>query len=282
MTYIDYRKAFDSIPHSYLLEILETYKIDPILINSMQKTMERWTTVLHISDGIQTIQSKEITIKKGIFQGDSLSALWFCVCLNPLSQMLKNTEKGYKLKYTAHRRYDAVIVNHLLYMDDLKLYANSTEQMQQLLEITKTFSQDICMRFGIDKCKAVQLWKGKLINTEGYRISEEEIRNDLTENLSYKYLDFHQLRGIKHTEIKEKLTTVFEKRLRIICKSYLNTANKIKAINTYAIPILTYSFGIISWSNTDLKSLERLVRKTLTNHSMHHPKSAVESPYRNI
>jgi len=99
MTYINYRKAFDSIPHSYLLERVEIYKIDPILINFMKKDMERWTTVLHI----QTIQSKEITIKKGIFQGDSLSALWFCVCLNPLSQMLKNTEKGYKLKYATHR-----------------------------------------------------------------------------------------------------------------------------------------------------------------------------------
>jgi hypothetical protein len=182
------------------------------------------------TDGIQTIQSKEITIKKGIFQGDSLSAIWFCVCLNPLSQMLKNTEKGSKLKYTTNRRHDAVTVNHLSYMDDLKLYANSTDQMQQLLEITKTFSQDTCMSFGIDKCKAVQLWKGKLINTEGYHTSKEEIINDLTENQSYKYLSFHQLRGIKHTEIKEKLT-MFEKRLRIICKSYLNMANKIKAIN---------------------------------------------------
>jgi hypothetical protein len=147
--------------------------------------------------------------------------------------------------------------------------------MQQLLEITKTFSQDICMSLGIDKCKAVQLQKGKLINTEGYHISEEEITNDLTENQSYKYLGFHQLRGIKHTEIQEKLTAMLEKRLRIICKSYLNTANKIKAINMYAIPILTYSFGIISWSNTDLESLERLVRKTLTNHRKLHPKSAV-------
>jgi hypothetical protein len=131
------------------------------------------------------------------------------------------------------------------------------------------------MSFGIDKCKAVQLRKGKLIDTEGYHISEEEIINDLTENQSYKYLGFQQLRGIKHTEIKEKLTTVFQKRLRIICKSYLNTANKVKAINTYAILILTYSFGIISWSNTDLESLEQLVRKTLTNHCKRHPKSAV-------
>jgi hypothetical protein len=99
-------------------------------------------------------------------------------------------------------------------MDDLKLYANSTEQMQQLLEITKTFSQDVCMSFGIEKCKAVQLRKGKLINTERYHISEEEIRNELTENQSYKCLGFHQLRSIKHTEIKEKFTTVFEKKIK--------------------------------------------------------------------
>jgi hypothetical protein len=53
-------------------------------------------------------------------------------------------------------------------------------------------------------------------------------------------------------------------------------ANKIKAINMYAIPILTYSFGIISWSVMDLESLEQLVQKTLTNHCVCHPKSAVE------
>jgi hypothetical protein len=34
----------------------------------MQKATERWTTVLHISDGIQTIQSKEIT-KQESFRG---------------------------------------------------------------------------------------------------------------------------------------------------------------------------------------------------------------------
>jgi hypothetical protein len=76
MTYIDYRKEFDTIPHSYILEILEIHKIDPILINFMKKAMESWTTVLHISDGIQTTQSKVITITKGIFQGDFLSAMW--------------------------------------------------------------------------------------------------------------------------------------------------------------------------------------------------------------
>jgi hypothetical protein len=35
----------------------------------MKKAMEKWTAVLHISDGTQTIQSKEITIKKESFRG---------------------------------------------------------------------------------------------------------------------------------------------------------------------------------------------------------------------
>jgi len=33
----------------------------------------------------------------------------------------------------------------------------------------------------------------------------------------------------------------------------------IKAINTYAIPVLTYSFGVIKWSISDIQDVERCV-----------------------
>jgi hypothetical protein len=32
--------------------------------------------------------------------------------------------------------------------------------------------------------------------------------------------------------------------------------NKIKAINTYATPVLTFSFGIVKWTSTDLENLQ--------------------------
>jgi hypothetical protein len=50
----------------------------------------------------------------------------------------------------------------------------------------------------------------------------------------------------------------------------------IAAINTYAVPVLAYSFGIIKWTQTDIHALEILTRTTLTKHRMHHPKSAIE------
>jgi hypothetical protein len=41
-------------------------------------------------------------------------------------------------------------LNHLLYMDDIKLYASKKNHILSLLTITENFSNDIGMSFGID------------------------------------------------------------------------------------------------------------------------------------
>ena len=47
-------------------------------------------------------------------------------------------------------------------MDDLKLYSGTENNMQQLVDITSTFSTDIAMEFGLDKCATINIKKGKL------------------------------------------------------------------------------------------------------------------------
>ena len=61
-----------------------------------------------------------------------------------------------------------------------------------------------------------------------------------------------------------------------VIKIGLKSHNMVKAINTYAIPLLSYSFGIIKWSDTELQSLERKIRTLLTKNRMFHPKAAIE------
>ena len=68
----------------------------------------------------------------------------------------------------------------------------------------------------------------------------------------------------------------FKGRMKAIVKSHLNSKNLFMAINTYAIPILSYSFGVIRWSETDLLGLNRLARTMLTEHRKLHPNSAIE------
>ncbi|XP_047539184.1 uncharacterized protein LOC125072598 [Vanessa atalanta] len=156
-TYIDYQKAFDSIPHSWLIQILEIYKINPKIIDFLRKIMSYWKTTLHLNYGQNTIVTRQIQIKKGIYQGDSLSPLWFCLALNPLSHLLHRCRVGYPLK-----SIEETIISHLIYMDDIKLYAKSDKDMKKLIEVTKEFSTDINMQFGLDKCKTIHIIKGKI------------------------------------------------------------------------------------------------------------------------
>ena len=63
-------------------------------------------------------------------------------------------------------------------------------------------------------------------------------------------------------------------------KSELNATNKIEAINTLAVPVVTYSFNIINWQMSEIKKLDRKTRKLLTMERMNHPKAEVRRIYR--
>ena len=58
-----------------------------------------------------------------IFQGDSLSPLLFVLCMVPLSFVLKRSNDGYEWFGSGSK------INHLLFMDDLKLFGKSYDQI---------------------------------------------------------------------------------------------------------------------------------------------------------
>lgn len=164
-------------------------------------------------------------------------------------------------------------------MDDIKLYAGTKPNLNQLLKIVEIFSKDIKMAFGIDKCKTQNITKGKYNTGETFSTSTGQQINPLLKEEHYKYLGIRQNITIDHTTHKVKIKQELSNRLQKICKTALNGKNLIKAINTYSIPLLTYTFGIISWTPTDLTDLDRTVRKTLTRYKQHHPKSCLERLY---
>ena len=55
-------------------------------------------------------------------------------------------------------------INHLLFIDDLKLFAKSNDQIDSLVNTMYTFSEDIGMEFGIKKCRVLVLNGEKLIS----------------------------------------------------------------------------------------------------------------------
>jgi len=89
-------------------------------------------------------------------------------------------------------------------------------------------------------------------------------------------LGYEQNRTIQHKKMIEKLMEEFTGRINKIVRTKLNSRNLTKAINTYAVPLLTYSFGIVKWSKTELESLERKLRVILAQNNKLHPNAAIK------
>jgi len=85
MGWIDYKKAFDMVPLSWILKCLDIFKIAKNVKQLLRNSMKKWETEL-TSSGESLGQVK---IKRGIFQGDSLSPLLFVLCLIPMSSILR-------------------------------------------------------------------------------------------------------------------------------------------------------------------------------------------------
>ena len=46
MSWVDYKKAYNSVPHLWKLECLRLYKIDPRLVTFIRQSMSHWRTIL--------------------------------------------------------------------------------------------------------------------------------------------------------------------------------------------------------------------------------------------
>ena len=103
----------------------------------------------------------EFDIKRGVFQGDSLSPLMFVLALIPLSLILRKAKAAYEFS----RR--KVKINHLLFMDDLKLYSLNEKELYSLVQTIHIFSKDMGMEFGIEKCAMLVIEKGKIVKLVG-------------------------------------------------------------------------------------------------------------------
>ena len=125
------------------------------------------------------------------------------------------------------------MLNHLLYLDDLKLFAKTRGDLESLLSTVKLFSSSIHMDFGIDKCATTSIVKDKITSCEDIAVSADTIIPSLNTYDSYKYLG------------------VFEN-------------DKFKEGLVKAIPLVRYTAGLIKWTQAEIRTLDVSTRKLLT------------------
>ena len=101
MAWINYKKAFDSVPHSWILKTLRMHRYNEKVIRFMETSMNKWNTTIKLFYNYGCIISDPIKIKRGIFQEGSFSPLLFCLALVLLTLELAATGYGYKTTSTS-------------------------------------------------------------------------------------------------------------------------------------------------------------------------------------
>lgn len=150
MCFIDFEKAFDSIHRGTVVTILKAYGVPSNLLRAIETTYAGTRARVVTPDG----NSGEFDILAGVMQGDTLAPfLFIIVLLYALRKAISGREQdlGFTSTPRKSRRQPAVVLTDLDYADDISLFSNNIEQVQQLLNRVELQCAKVDLRLNAKK-----------------------------------------------------------------------------------------------------------------------------------
>ena len=230
-----------------ILECLDLFGVAESIKSLLVNNMEKWKVMLCSGNS----KLGEVEIKRGIFQGNSLSPLVFVLALIPLSLILRKAKAAYEFSESKEK------INHLLFMDDLKLYSRSEKGLDSLVQTVHVFSEDIGMEFDIEKCAMLVMEKGKIEKSVGIELPGGKVTKSLQEGECCKYLRILEADKFFEEKMKLKVSKEYIRTLRKVLKSKLKGGNLVRGVNTWAVSPLRYSAAFVSWRKSELQAINR-------------------------
>ena len=124
MTFIDFRKAFDSIHRGKLMNILRAYGIPEKIVSALAATYSETQAKVRTPDG----DTESFQILAGVLQGDTLAPFLFIIALDyALRSAISGQEvkMGFTLTKKASRRIPAKMLTDLDFADNISLLSET-------------------------------------------------------------------------------------------------------------------------------------------------------------
>ena len=149
LLFIDFKKAYDSVHLDALWAVLERQGVPVSLIDLLRDWASKRTTQVRVNGEL----SEPFSMSKGVPQGDPLSCLLFNLYIDSLSRFLSSRPdlRG----VNAFR--GGILLQHLLYADDLVGFASSATELQRILSYVKMWADAWGMQLntGVGKTEAM-------------------------------------------------------------------------------------------------------------------------------
>lgn len=230
MAFIDYRKAFDSLIHTQIWKALKEQGIEHKYIRIIRNIYKHSSACIQLERKGSTFR-----IQKGVRQGDPLSPRLFLAALEMIFKNLEWDNLGLKI--------DGRTLTHLRFADDIVLFANTSEELEKMINELAAESIKVGLKLNPDKTKI-------MTNNKKIPITVAEAP------ISYvdEYIYLGQLMATKDPidkEIDRRVTNGWKRywNLKEVMKDKsLHIATKSKLFNTCILPVLVY--GSETWSLT--------------------------------
>ena len=154
ITFVDFRKAFDSIHRRKLFNILQAYGVPEKLVQAISVTYSNTRAKVCSPDG----ETDYFMIQRGVQQGDTLAPFLFLVALDYAMRSAisgREEELGFTLSPRKSRRVPPIMISDLSFADDIALLSDSVEKAGKLLKAVETECKKIGLQVNARKTKAM-------------------------------------------------------------------------------------------------------------------------------
>ena len=152
--------------------------------------------------------NNNIRFKKGLPQGDALCPMLFILCFNPIAWKVRATE-GYSLSKPISTK-----ITHLLYIDDMKLFAASENQLKRVMTVAKNGMKSAGLKWNEKKCAVIHVKRGQVEQGSGdMKIVDLKPIKSLDQNNTYKFLGVSKNSKQEDKQVLEAAARTYLQRL---------------------------------------------------------------------
>ena len=269
LTFIDFKKAFDSIHRGKMMRILRAYGIPPNLLKAIEKMYTNTMAKVVSPDG----ETDMFEITAGVLQGDTLAPFLFIIVLDYALRKAvagREEELGFTITPRKSRRHPKVALTDLDFADDISLLSDEIEQAQELLLRVETECNKVGLNINAKKTK------GLPFNIEDPSPLHTASGTDIEWVEDFKYLGSWMKSTEKDLAVRKALSWQALNGMSRIWKSNMKRELKIRFFIATIESILLY--GCEAWTLTEAmeRSIDgtytRMLRKALNVHwSSHTP-----------
>ena len=146
ITRVELRRTLQN-PYNWILQCFKIFKVANNIGNVIEKSMKNWKVKL--TSEAETLAKAKIN--RSIFQGETLSPILFGITSAPLPILLRDIKARYLFGEFRGK------INPLLFMDDLKLYGKTMQELDSLVQTVRIFSSNIGRQIGISMCPMLEM-----------------------------------------------------------------------------------------------------------------------------